>query len=89
MLRVKILVECEVISDSGCGLAKHIWRNGSKSHIADGKSILETVFLAALHGCELVAVAGQLTEDADILIGDKAALYKTNTKEIPRSIWNP
>ena len=49
MLWVKILIGCQVIRDSGRGLAKHIRHDGIKRHIADGEGILETVLLTAFH----------------------------------------
>ena len=82
MLGVKILVGCEVVRNRSCGLAKHIGHDGIKRYIADGKSILKTVFLAAFHRCELIAIASQLTEDADILIRDEAAFYQTDAEQI-------
>ena len=82
MLGIKIFVGCEVVRNSGCGLAKHIGHDGIKCHIVDGKSVLETVFLAASHGCKFVAVTSQLTEDADILARDEAAFHQADAKQI-------
>ena len=82
MLGVKILVGCEVVRNSGCGLAKHIGHDGIKRHIADSKSILKTVFLTAFHRCELIAIASQLAEDANVLVRDEAAFYQTNAEQI-------
>ena len=77
---IKILVGCEVVRNRGCGLAKHIGHDGIKRHIADGKSVLKAVFLAAFHRCELIAIASQLAEDTDILFRDKAAFYQTDAE---------
>ena len=52
-------------------------------HIADGKRILKSVFLAALHGNQLIAVAGKLTQNTDIQVWDETAFYKANAKQIP------
>ena len=82
MLGVKILAGCEVVRNSGCGLAKHIGHDGIQSHIADGEGILKTVFLAASHRCKFVAVTSQLAEDADILVWDKAAFHQADAKQI-------
>ena len=82
MVRVKGFIGCEVIRNGGCGFAKHIGHNGIQCHIADGKGILEAVLLAAFHRNQFIAVAGKLTQNADIQIWDEAALYKANTKQI-------
>ena len=82
MFRVKGSVGCEVIRNGGCGFAKHIGHNAIQCHIADSKCILETIFLAAFHRNQLIAVAGKFPQNADIPIWDEAAFYKPNTKQI-------
>lgn len=82
MLWVKILVGCEVVRNGSCGLAKHIGHDGIQRHIADGKSVLKAVFLAASHGYQFIAVTSQLTEDADILVRDKAAFHQADAEQI-------
>ncbi len=44
MLGVKIPVGCEVVRNSGCGLAKYIGHDGIQRHIANRKSVLKEVF---------------------------------------------
>ena len=55
----------------------------SNAYIADRKSVLETVLFTALHGDELIAVAGQFPKDANFLIGDKTAFDKANANRSP------
>lgn len=82
MLRVEGFVGCQVIRDGGCGFAKHIRHDGVESNIADGKSVLKSVFLAAPHRCELIAITSELTQDADVLTGDEAAFDQTDTEQV-------
>ena len=82
MLRVERFVGCQVIRDGGCGFAEHIGHDGVERDIADGKSVLKSVFLAAPHGCELIAITSELTQDADILTGDEAAFDQTDTEQV-------
>ena len=82
MVRIKGFVGCEVIRNGNCGFTKHIGHNGIQCHVADSKRILKTVLLTASHGCELVAVASKLSQDADVQIWDKAAFHKAKTKQI-------
>ena len=86
MLRIKGLVGCEVIRNSSCGFTKHIGHNRIQCYIADCERILKAVFLAAFHGYQLIAVAGKLTQNADIQVGDEAAFYKANAKQIPNPL---
>lgn len=79
---VKILIGCEEIRNSGCGLAKHIRYDGIHRHVADGKRIWEAVFLATFHGYELIAVAGKLPQNTDILGLDKTAFHQANTDQV-------
>ena len=72
----------------GCGLAKHIGHDGIKRHIADGKSVLKAVFLAAFHRCEFIAIASQLAENADILVREKSAFHQANTEQISDPLGN-
>ena len=88
MLGVKILVGCEVVRNRSCGLAKHIGHDGIKRHIADGKSVLKAVFLAAFHRCEFIAIASQLAENADILVREKSAFHQANTEQISDPLGN-
>ena len=82
MLWVKILIGCQVIRDSGRGLAKHIRHDGIKRHIADSEGILETILLAAFHRSEFVAVTGQLPQNTDILSWNKAAFYRADAEQV-------
>ena len=82
MLWVKILIGCQVIRDSGRGLAKHIRHDGIKRHIADGEGILETVLLTAFHRSEFVAVTGQLSQNTDILSWNEAAFYQADAEQV-------
>ena len=86
MLWIKILIGCQVIRDCGRGFTKHIRHNGIKSHIANGKSVLKTILLTALHRSELIAVAGQLPQDTDILGRNKAAFHQTDAEQIPNPL---
>ena len=43
---------------------------------------METVLLAVPHGDQLIAVASEFTQNADIRFWDEAAFYKANTKQI-------
>lgn len=83
MLRIKGLVGCEVIRNCGCGFTKHIGHNRIQCYIADCERILKAIFLTAFHGYQLIAVAGKLTQNADIQVGDEAAFHKANAKQIP------
>jgi len=78
MLSVKILIGCQVIRDSSCGLPKHIRHDGFKSHIADGKCILGAVFLTAFHRCEL----GKLPQDADALRWNKTVFNQIDAEKV-------
>ena len=80
VLSVKFHIGCKVVCNGSCRLAEHIGHNGIQCHIADRKSVLETVLFTALHGDELIAVAGQFPKDANFLIGDKTAFDKANAK---------
>ena len=82
MLGVKILIGCEVVRNCGCGLAKHVGHDGIQRHIADGKSVLKAVFLAAFHRREFVAIASQFAEDTDILVRNKAAFHQADAEQI-------
>ena len=83
MLRVEILIGCQVVCDCGCGLTEHIRHDRIKCHIAYGKGLLKTVFLATFHRSEFVAVAGQFSQDTDVLGWDKAAFHQTNAEQVP------
>lgn len=82
MLRVERYVGCQVIRDGGCGFAEHIGHDGVERDIADGKSVLKTVFLTAPHRDEFATVSCELTQDADVLTGDKAAFNETDTEQV-------
>ena len=82
MFRVKGFVGCEVIRNGSCGFTKHIGHDRIQSHIADSERILKAVFLAALHGNQLIAVAGELPQNADIQVWDEAAFHKANAKQV-------
>ena len=82
MIRIKGSVGCEVIRNGSCRFTKHIGHNGIQSHIADSECILKTVFLAAFHGNQLIAVASKLSQNTDIQVWDEAAFYKANAKQI-------
>lgn len=82
MFRVKGFVGCEVIRNGSCGFTKHIGHNRIQSHIADSERILKAVFLAAFHGNQLIAIAGKLTQNADIQVWDEVAFHKANAKQI-------
>lgn len=82
MLGVKIFVGCEAVRNSDCGLAKHIGHDGIQRHIADSKSVLKAVFLAAFHRREFVAIASQLAEDANVLGRNEATFYQTDAEQI-------
>lgn len=81
MCVIKDFVGCQVICDGSCGFSEHIGYNGVESHVAYGESILKTVLFAAFHTGQLVTVSGQFTENAGILVGDKTALYDTDTEK--------
>ena len=83
MFGVKGLVGCEVIRNCSCGFTKHIGHDRIQSHIADCERILKAIFLTAFHGHQLIAVAGKLTQNADIQVWDEAAFHKANAKQIP------
>ena len=83
MFGVKGLVGCEVIRNCSCGFTKHIGHNGIQSHIADCERILKAIFLTAFHGYQLIAVAGKLTQNADMQVWDEAAFHKANAKQVP------
>ena len=83
MIQVKGFVGCEVVRNCSCGFTKHIGHNRIQSHIADSKRILKSVFLAALHGNQLIAVAQKLTQNTDIQFWDEAAFHEANAKQIP------
>ena len=82
MLRVEGFVGCQVIRDGGCGFAKHVRHDGVERDIADGKSVLKAVFLTAPHRDEFATVSCELTQDADVLTGDKAAFNETDTEQV-------
>ena len=83
MLRVKLLIGCQVVRDCNRGFAKHIRHDGIKRHIADGKGVLETVLFTAFHTGEFVTVTGQFPQNTDIPGWDKAAFHQTDTEQIP------
>ena len=83
MLHVKGLVGCKVIRNCSCGFTKHIGHNRVQRDIADSKSILKPIFLAAFHRRELVAIAGKLPQDTDAFVWDETAFHKPNAKQIP------
>ena len=89
MLGTKGFIGCQVRHDSGHRFTEHLRHNRIQSHIADGKSILKTVFLAALHRSELVTIAGEFTQDAGIFVRDKAALYQPDPEQVADPFWNP
>ena len=83
MLRVKILIGCQVIRDCGRRFVEHIRHDGIKRHIAHSKCVLETVLFAAFHRSEFVAVTGQFPQNTDILGRNKAAFHQTDAEQIP------
>ena len=83
MIRVKGFIGCEVVRNCSCGFTKHIGHDRIQSHIADCERILKAIFLTAFHGHQLIAVAGKLTQNADIQVWDEAAFHKANAKQIP------
>ena len=82
MLRVKILIGCQVIRDCGRRFVEHIRHDGIKRHIADGKSVLETVLLAAFHRSEFVTVTCQFPQNTNILGRNKTAFHQTDAKQV-------
>ena len=82
MLGGKGFVGCEVIRNCSCGFAKHVGHNRIQRHIADCERILKTVFLAAFHRNQFIAVAGKFTENTDIQFWDEATFHKANAEQI-------
>ncbi len=81
MLDIKILAGCRIICDGGLRLSKQIRHDGIKGNIADSKGILETILRTVFYGIKLIAITGELPQDADVFRQNKAAFDRTDTEK--------
>ena len=82
MFRVYGIRIQQVILNVRSGLPKHIGDYGIQRQIAHSESVLETILFTGTHGYELTPIAGELTENMDVLTWDVTAGNQSHAKQI-------
>ena len=72
MVRVNDICIQQIVFDSGGGYAKHIGDDSIQRQDAHSESDLKVILFTGTHGHEFAPIAGELSENTDILDRDVA-----------------